>query len=64
MLPRIAIDQLGRLSEKKLKDSLSVEIVNESGEYLATLIVPQTGFVRERARDIAEASNECKPRKA
>ncbi len=64
MLPRMAIDQFGRLTEKKLKDGPSVEIVNEAGEYLATLIVPQTGFVKERAHDLAEASNEYRPRKA
>ncbi len=63
LIPQITLSRLQSMTPGQVKDSLSVIVTNEEGNYLGILIVPQTDFIKAQAEYMGEMSNGVKPRK-
>lgn len=63
LISQITLLQLQTMTPEQVKDSPSVVVTGENGNYLENFIVPQTDFIKTRAEHMSELSNGMKPRK-
>ena len=62
LIPEKTLDELQCMTEGEVRAWPSVIILDGEGNYLATLIVPQTDFIKMQVEFIGEMSNGVKPR--
>jgi hypothetical protein len=60
-MKQITLRDFEELCELDLKASESLVVVGEDGDYLATIIVPQTDFLKLVAEHLGELSNSVRP---
>lgn len=47
LIPQITLSKLQTITSGQVKDSHSVVVKDEAGNYLGNLIVPQTDFIKK-----------------
>jgi len=62
LIPEMKLMDFQNLCENDVKKMNSVILTDIDGNYLATLIVPQTDFIKMQAEYMGELSNGVKPR--
>ena len=62
LIPEMRLMDFQNLCEKDVKDLKSAILTDVEGKYLATVIVPQTDFIKMQAEYMGELSNGVKPR--
>ena len=62
LIPSLKLMDFQNLCENDVKKMNSVILTDIDGNYLATLIVPQTDFIKMQAEYMGELSNGVKPR--
>lgn len=55
-MPKISFSDFKKMKVEEVKKMQS-SIITSDGEYLAIVIVPQTGYIKEQAEYLAETSN-------
>ena len=62
LIPEMKLMKFQELCENDVKKMNSVILTDIDGNYLATLIVPQTDYIKMQAEYMGELSNGVKPR--
>ena len=62
LIPEMKLMDFQNLCENDVKKMNSVILTDIDGNYLATLIVPQTDFIKMQAEYMGELSNGVKPK--
>ena len=62
LIPEMKLMDFQNLCENDVKKMNSVILTDIDGNYLATLIVPQTDFIKMQAEYMGQLSNGVKPR--
>jgi hypothetical protein len=62
LIPEISLEDLLCCKEDEIRNMPSSVILDEDGYYLATLIVPQTDFIKMQTEYLGELSNGVKPK--
>jgi len=63
LIPEMDLKKFQMLSEEDIRDMQSTIITGKKGGYIATLIVPQTDYIKSKIEYLGELSNGVKPRK-
>lgn len=63
-MKQMTLREFQELCENDIRDSESVALVGEDGGYLATVIVPESDFIKLSAEHLGEVSNGVKPKAA
>ncbi len=62
LIPEIKLMDFQSLCENDVRKIKSVILTDVDGKYLATLIVPQTDYIKTQAEYMGELSNGVKPK--
>jgi hypothetical protein len=62
IIPEKTLDELKRMPEDEVRAMPSVILLDAEGNYLATLIVPQTDFIKLKVAYMGEMSNWVRPK--
>jgi hypothetical protein len=62
ILPEMTLEDLQLLEERDFPGVLSSVLTDKQGRYLATLITPQTDFLKLQAEHVGELSNDLMPK--
>ena len=62
LIPQMTLMDFQKLCENDVKNMRSIVIVGIDGDYLATLLVPQTDYIKVQAEYMGEMSNGVKPK--
>jgi hypothetical protein len=60
LIPEIALSEFKKMNVEKIRQSQSF-VLTSDGEYLATVIIPQTDYIKMQAEFMGELSNGVKP---
>ncbi len=61
LIPELPIGEFRKLKADEIKDLRSC-VLTCGGEYLATLIIPQTDYIKTQVEYLGELSNGVKPK--
>ncbi len=62
LIPEMKLMDFQNLCENDVREMGSIILTDVDGRYLATLIVPQTDYIKMQAEYMGELSNGVKPR--
>ena len=62
LIPEMKLMKFQELCENEVRNMQSVILTDVDGNYLATLLVPQTDYIKMQAEYMGELSNGVKPR--
>jgi hypothetical protein len=62
IIPEMKLKDVQKLCGDEIKKLESVELTDGEGNYLATLIVPQTDFIKLKVAYMGEMSNWVRPK--
>ena len=64
LVPEMKLKDFQKLSKEDVKKLGSVILNDSEGNYIGTLIVPQTDFIKMQAEYMGELSNGVRPRES
>ena len=64
LIPEMKLKDFQKLSKEEVKKLDSVILNDSEGNYMATLIIPQTDFIKMQAEYMGELSNCVRPKGA
>ena len=62
IIPEKRLADFQRMSEEEVRAMPSLVLLDGGGNYLATLVVPQTDYIKMKVEYLAEMSNGVKPK--
>jgi hypothetical protein len=62
LIPEMNLDEFKSMNEDEIRAMPSFILLDGGGNYLATLIVPQTDYIKLKVEYIGEMSNGVKPK--